>query len=212
MIVKVKDYLLLFISIFIVGFAITLITKAGLGATAVTSLAFVISQLSGLSFGLMTGLFNILWVVLQMLILRKEFPKIQLLQFVVAFILGFAVDFANLLLRHLSVDSYVQQLGILILGCVVMGFGVFLQLKAATVYNPAEGIVAVISETTQRPFGTIKTIFDSTLVVLSLLVGIVATGHVVGVREGTIVSALLIGPITGLFQKIFHQTSKPLEV
>lgn len=206
---KTKNYLLLFVSIFIVGFAITLITKAGLGATAVTSLAFVISQFSGLSFGIMTALFNILWVVLQMLILKKEFPKVQLLQILVAFILGFAVDFADVLLHHLNVNSYGQQLALLFLGCILMGFGVFLQLKAATVYNPAEGIVAVISETTQRHFSTVKTIFDSTLVVSSLLLSLLVTGQVVGVREGTIVSALLIGPITGFFQRAFHQIKEP---
>lgn len=42
-----KNYSFLFISIFIVGTSITLITNAGLGATAVTSLPYVISQLWG---------------------------------------------------------------------------------------------------------------------------------------------------------------------
>lgn len=191
-------------SILIVGFAITLITKAQLGATAVTSLAFVISQLSGLSFGMMTGLFNFMYVIIQIVIQRKAFPKIQLFQFVVSFILGFAVDFANFLLRNLLPETYIQQLAILLVGCVIMGFGVFLQLKAATVYNPAEGIVYAIADATNRPFDVVKTAFDVTLVISAIILGLVVTGGVVGVREGTIVSALIIGPIIGIFQKLFN--------
>ena len=201
---EMKDYIILLMSILIVGFAITLITKAQLGATAVTSLAFVISQLSGLSFGMMTGLFIFMYVIIQIVIQRKAFPKIQLFQFVVSFILGFAVDFANFLLRNLLPETYIQQLAILLVGCVIMGFGVFLQLKAATVYNPAEGIVYAIADATNRPFGVVKTAFDVTLVISAIILGLVVTGGVVGVREGTIVSALIIGPIIGIFQKLFN--------
>ena len=154
---KAQDYLILFVSILIVGFAITLIAKAQLGATAVTSLAFVISQLSGLSFGMMTGLFNLIYVILQIAIQRKDFPKIQLFQIGVSFILGFAVDFANYLLRDLLPETYIQQLMILLIGCVIMGFGVFLQFKAAKVYNPAEGIVNGVADVMKRPFGVVKT-------------------------------------------------------
>lgn len=202
---KVQDYLILFVSILIVGFAITLIAKAQLGATAVTSLAFVISQLSGLSFGMMTGLFNLIYVILQIAIQRKDFPKIQLLQIGVSFILGFAVDFANYLLRDLLPETYIQQLMILLIGCVIMGFGVFLQLKAAKVYNPAEGIVNVVADVMNRPFGVVKTGFDVTLVILAVLLGLSVTGSVIGVREGTIVSALIIGPIIGVFQKLTNK-------
>ena len=206
---ETTDYLILFTSILIVGFAITLITKAQLGATAVTSLAFVISQLSGFSFGMMTGLFNFIYVILQIAIQRKEFPKIQLFQFVVSFILGFAVDFANFLLQNILPETYIQQLAILLAGCVIMGFGVFLQLKAAKVYNPAEGIVSAIAGALNRPFGVVKTAFDSTLVILAVLLGLVVTGGVIGIREGTIVSALIIGPIIGVFQKIFNKPTLP---
>lgn len=202
---EMKDYIVLLISILIVGFAITLITKAQLGATAVTSLAFVISQLSGISFGMMTSIFNIIYVILQMMIQQKNFPKIQLFQFVVSFILGFAIDFADFTLRNLLPETYIQQLGILLIGCAIMGFGVFLQLKAAKVYNPAEGIVYAIANAINRPFGVVKTAFDVTLVTLSVILGFVMTGSIIGVREGTIVSALIIGPIIGFFQKLSHK-------
>lgn len=200
---KFKNYGLLCLSILIVGTAITLITNAGLGATAITSLPFVISQIWNISFGFMTGVFNILWVILQMIIQKRKFPKIQLFQFVVSFILGLSVDLSNYLLGFIQPEAYLSQLVMLFIGCLIMGSGIFLQLKADTIYNPAEGIVAVITENTKYPFGTVKTLFDSALVVLSIILGLLVIGQVIGIREGTIISALVIGPFTGMFQKIF---------
>lgn len=201
----IKKYGLLAISILTVGTAITLITNAGLGATAVTSLPFVMSELWDIRFGLLTSLFNVLWVILQMIIQKKKFPKIQWLQFLVAFLLGFAVDLSNLVFGFLQPQTYFAQLLMLIIGCLIMGFGIFLQLKAAAVYNPAEGIVAVITENTNHPFGTIKTLFDSSLVLLSVLLGLIVAGQVVGIREGTIISAVIIGPFTGMFQTLLNR-------
>ncbi len=203
-----KDYGLFFLSVLVIGTAITIITNAGLGATAVTSLPFVISELWPVSFGLMTSFFNVLWVILQILIQKRKFPRIQFLQLGVSFLLGFAVDLSNALLGFIQPRTYFWQITMLIAGCLVMGFGIFLQLKAKVVYNPAEGIVAVFAEKTAYPFGKVKTAFDSLLVLLSLLLGFFATGHVVGIREGTVLSALIIGPFTGMFQKIVYRNEE----
>lgn len=201
---KMKDYILFFLSVIIIGAAITLITNAGMGATAITSLPFVISEIWGISFGFMTALFNLLWVLLQIMIQRKNFPKIQLLQFIVSFLLGLSVDVSNLILGGINPQTYINQIIILVIGCLTMAFGIFLQLKANVVYNPAEGIVTVIAEHTRYQFSTIKTIFDSTLVILSILLGLFVTGKVTGIREGTIISALIIGPFTGMYRKLFN--------
>lgn len=200
-----KQYVLFGISIFVVGSAITLITRAGLGATAVTSLPFVISQIYGISFGFMTGIFNFLWVLLQLFIQKGSFPKIQFLQFGVSFLLGLSVDVSNYIFQFINPQNYVAQVSLLIIGCLLMGFGVFLQLKADAIYNPAEGIVAVLSNYIDKPFGMIKSLFDITLVILSIILGLTVTGRVTGIREGTVISAFIIGPFAGLFQKIFNR-------
>ena len=204
----VKNYGLFFLSVLIIGTAITIITNAGLGATAVTSLPFVISELWPVSFGLMTGLFNVLWVLLQIAIERKNFQKIQFLQFGVSFVLGFAVDLSNLWLGFIQPSNYYEQIFMLIIGCLIMGFGIFVQIEAKVIYNPAEGIVVAITKHTKYLFGAVKTAFDSTLVILSILLGLVVASQVVGIREGTVVSVLIIGPFTGMFQKLFKRNEE----
>lgn len=200
-----KNYSLLFLSVLIVGTAITLITNAGLGATAVTSLPFVISELWEVSFGFLTALFNILWVLLQFFILGRKFPKIQWLQFIISFLLGLSVDLSNFFLSSIDPSTYLEQFLMLIIGCLVMGLGISIQLKSKSIYNPAEGIVVAITENTKYSFGTVKILFDCTLVVLSILLGLIVSGQITGIREGTIISALIIGPFTGIFQKIMNR-------
>lgn len=201
--IRYKDYFLFILSVMIVGTAITLITNAGVGATAITSLPFVISEIWDISFGMMTAIFNIIWVFLQIIIQKREFPKVQFLQFFISILLGFSVDLSNMLLKNIIPTSYYAQIIMLIIGCMVMGLGIFLQLTADVVYNPAEGIVSVISEKTNYDFSTVKTLFDVLLVILSILLGLVVTGSVIGIREGTIISALIIGPFIGVYKKIY---------
>lgn len=202
---RYRNYLLLFISVLIIGTGITLITNAGLGATAVTSLAFVISELWEISFGKMTAIFNIIWVLFQLFILRRNFPKIQFLQFFVAILLGYSVDLSNALFGWIKPTTYITHLLLLLIGCLILSFGVAVQLKAKLIYNPAEGIVAAISKMTKKSFGTIKTAFDLTLVGLSVILGLIVVQQVIGIREGTVISALIIGPFTGIFQKIINR-------
>jgi len=68
------------------------------------------------------------------------------------------VDLSSYLLGFIRPQTYIAQIVMLIIGCLVLGFGIFLQLEAKSVYNPAEGIVTVITENVKYPFGTVKTL------------------------------------------------------
>ena len=150
-----KSYGLFFVSVLIIGTAITIITNAGLGATAVTSLPFVISELWPVSFGLMTGLFNVLWVVLQIAIQRKSFPKVQLLQFGVSFVLGVAIDLSNVLLGFVQPQTYFWQMVMLIIGCMVMGFGIFVQRTIESSLYSSKGIFGIFSNHRHNSFSRV---------------------------------------------------------
>lgn len=129
----------------------------------------------------------------------KTFLIIQLLQFLIPFALGLSVDLSNLLFGFIQPDAYFWRVIMLVFGFKVMGFAVFLLLKVDAVFNPAEGIVAVIK---------VKTAFDITLVILSVILSLIFAGKITGIREGMILSALLIDPFIGYLQRVFDQTQK----
>lgn len=180
-----------------------MITQAGLGTTAVSSLPYVLSQFTRLTFGSLTVLFNIIWVLLQIILLRKEFEKRQFLQLVIGPILGFAIDGSAVIVAPFYTTQYIGQLVNVIIGCVILSLGVFLQIKAAVIYNPAEGLVYAISKLLEKKFGFIKISFDVSLVMLAALVSVLVLGRLVGVREGTLITAVLIGPLVNLFQHLW---------
>lgn len=196
-----KRYGLFLISIWIIGLGISIITQNNLGTTAVTSLPFVLSAIFPFSFGTFTMLMNILFVFLQLLILKKDFQKKQYLQFFVGPLLGFSIDSNGAIFSFLQTSPYPAKLLFILMGCVILAFGIFLQLSSQTIYNPTEGIVNTLAIKFQKPFGNIKLIFDNGLIVFSVILSLVVLGDITGIREGTVLSAFLIGPFTSFFKQ-----------
>lgn len=198
-----KRYGVFLLSVVIIGTGITIITKTGLGTTAVTSLPFVVSRIWKVSLETMTMWFNLLWVVLQAVLLRGRFEKRQWLQLTVGPLLGGAIDLSAVVLSFIQPQLYVTQVLYLVAGSAVLAFGIYLQLEARAIYNPAEGFVNALSEVMRKPFGTVKTAFDVTMVVSALVLSWLVMGDITGIREGTLISALLIGPLTTAYRNVF---------
>ena len=195
---------LLIAGLFFLAFGIALSTKSGLGVSPSASVAYVLSEIFPLSMGTFTTLLNILYVMIQLLILRKDFHPTRLLQLVVVFLFGYFTDFTLRLVSPLSVTSYPLQLVLCVLACAFMGFGVFLEVRANVIVMASEGALSVISSKTGKEFGTIKIINDCLLIVLTVLISLIAFHRVEGIREGTILAAVLVGLFTQIFNRPVH--------
>lgn len=183
------------------GLGISLVTLAHLGTTPITSPPYVFSLFVPISFGMLTMLVNFLFVLIEIMLLGRDFPKIQYLQLFVGPILGAAIDFWSYLLIFIVQPYYYMQLAMVLIGCAVIAFSTILQLKAQVVNNPAEGIVKAIAFKTSIEFSKMKLYFDSSLVCLAAVISLIAFGSIQGIREGTVISALIIGPLIRIFQK-----------
>ena len=69
------------------------------------------------------------------------------------------------------------------------------EVKMDVAMTPGEYYVRVIAMRFKKDFGYVKLGFDSTLVALSCLVSWIFMSGIYGVREGTVVAALAVGPI-----------------
>ena len=190
---KVKNYIQFLISVIIMGFGIALVTKSQLGTSAISSVPYVLSEIFNWSFGTFTFLVNVVYFVLQLVILKGNIPKHQYLQLLVGPILGVFIDLSMNVLSFIHNISYGQKLLVLVLGCIVIGFSIWLQLEAKVVTNPNEGLIKALSETLNKDFSTVKTAFDVFLVVLAVSMSWVGLNKIVGVREGTLISAFGVG-------------------
>ena len=207
----IKSYSLFIFSTIILGLGICLVTLAELGTTAITSPPYVMSQFIPITFGMLTMCMNTLYVFLQFILLRSDFPKTQYLQLLVGPVLGVAIDSWSYLIYHIPKTHYSIQLFMVITGCVVIAWSIVLQLKANVVNNPAEGIVKVIAMKTNKPFGQIKLLFDVFLVIMALIISVSVLGMIYGVREGTVISAILVGPLVKIMQNPVKKRVRHLE-
>jgi uncharacterized membrane protein YczE len=87
------------------------------------------------------------------------------------------------------------------LGCLIISFGVYLQVKAKVIYLAGDGLVLAICTTFHKEFGKVKVGFDCTLVVIGIISSLVLLHSLHGIREGTIVAALLVGTTVRFYSK-----------
>ena len=146
------------------------------------------------------GLLNDLYRVL----LRGGFERRQYLQIIVGTIFSLSIDFSMMLVSFLNPADYLSQFATLLLSCVVVAFGVLLEVQTEVVYLPPDGIIVAISKVLKKEFPKVKPFFDTSLVLMAAILSIVFLGYLAGVREGTIISALIIGPIVKVLQKYFN--------
>ncbi|MBG0765500.1 MAG: hypothetical protein H0S78_11615, partial [Tissierellales bacterium] len=120
------------------------------------------------------------------------------------------VTFTKFILSFQPPDNYLLQLALLILSIVSLALGLVLYLRADIMPMPAEGFVIALQKIIDREFYKIKYIMDTLLVVLSTVLSFAFLGELDGVREGTVLAALLIGRTMGIIEKVFSKQIKAL--
>ncbi len=188
-----KRYLLLFMGLFVMSVGVGFSIKANLGTSPISSVPYVVSLISPLTVGTATIIMHCLFILLQILILRKKYQIIQLIQLPVAIAFGFMTDFALWLLQGITYSSYFTQWILCIIGIVLVAAGVSIEVTANVVTVAGEGLVLAICKVIPVKFGNMKVCFDVTLVIVTVLIGFFAKGTLLGVREGTIAAALFVG-------------------
>lgn len=180
-----KRYILFIIGLFFAAFGVALAKTAELGVSPVSSVANVLSiRFTALSMGSWLILWNLLLIVGQILILRKDFKPIQLLQIPVSFLFGYFTDFGMWCLSAVPTHLYTVRIALVFAGVIVLGFGVALSVIADVIMNAGEAFVKAIADTVKRDFGTVKIFFDVSSVLLSVIISLFLFDlTVVGARE-----------------------------
>lgn len=187
------------LSIMALGVAFSI--KASLGTSPISSLPYVTSCISGLSTGTTTIVVNSVFVLIQILILRKQFEWFQLLQIPATIVFGLMIDVGGFAIRGITYENYFQQWLLCIVGILLVALGVSIEVMAKLVTTPGEGIVLSVCKVIPLKFGNVKVAFDVTLVCISVVTAFLCLGQLEGVREGTVAAALCVGLFTKRFKK-----------
>ena len=188
-----KRTLLLCIALGVMAVGVALSIKADLGTSPISSVPYVVSLMSEMSVGTATILINAILLVGEILIMRRQFQPIQLLQLAVVTLFGWLIDLCLWGLDGLTYADYGQQWMICIAGIIILGIGVSLEVTANLIPLPGEGLILSICTVHPIKFGNMKVITDVSLVLVAVLLSFAFLSGLYGVREGTIAAAICVG-------------------
>ena len=206
-----KRYAFFLVGLFVNSLGVAFVTKANLGTSPISSIPYVLSLGFPFTIGQFTIAFSLLLILLQILILRKEYPPIQLLQIPVSILFGYFIDFSmDVLLSWMDPKQYGMQLLSLLIGCCILGYGVFMEVAANVLMLPGEGVTRAIHIKSGKPFGNLKVCVDVSMCVCALIVSLILFHRVNGVREGTVIAACLVGLLSRFFGKLMQPVMEKL--
>lgn len=199
---KLKRYIIFLVGLFVNSLGVSLITKANLGTSPISSIPYVLSLNFPLTLGNFTIIFSILLIILQLFILRKNFKLEHLLQIPISILFGYFIDLTMLLFSFVNPTAYIAKLIYLLIGCVILGFGVYMEVLADVAMLPGESFVRAIVQTWHREFGSTKVCFDVSMAVIAAALSFILAHRLDGVREGTVIAALLVGFLARQFGRL----------
>ena len=188
----------------VMAFGVAFSVKANLGVSPISCIPYVYSLKLDWSLGELTIMMNTLFVLAQFLILRKRYTLLHLSQLAAVTVFGFCIDLALYAIDGLTVSGYVWQVMVCLLSCVLIALGVFLLVKAKLTYLPGDGLAVVVSETFKKEFGKLKVSLDSSMVVIGLVSSFFFLHRLEGIREGTVIAALLVGSMVKFYNGKIH--------
>lgn len=190
------------LGLFALALASILAVKSNLGVSPVTSIQFSLSQVTGISLGIATIILYSIYIILQIIILKKDFQKIQLLQFLFAIFFGQVVNFLNAAI-NIDLHNFFTRLIVCIISFFITAIGVFLTITADIVPVSPDALTKAISIKKNMDFGKTKIYFDCIIVSIALIILIVFNRSVQGIGCGTLLSAVFVGRIVHFLNKKF---------
>lgn len=189
------------LGLFFMAMGVAFSVNSNLGISPVNSLPYIAGQISGIAMGTWVIIIFCSYILLQIVILRREFRPINLLQIVFSTIFGYFVDFAKFLLGEAALPTYLGQLAMLGISILLVSLGVFLYIAVDLVPMPMEGLSLAIAQKTKIPFPSMKVIIDCIVVAISIGISLLFFHKLVGIREGTVIIAVVTGKLIAVLKK-----------
>ena len=176
----------------LLALGLTLNTKTGLGASAIVSVPFTLSQATGWDFGNLTLAVYCLLVAAQFVIKGEKRQWTDLLQIPLSIVFTRFLNVFAALIPYQS-GALAADLALLAAAIVFTGAGAAMTVSMQLIPNPGDGIVGTIARVTGRELGFCKNCFDIGCVAVSLLLGFCLGDVLLGVGLGTLLSMVGVG-------------------
>ena len=207
----IKRYVFLVVGLAIMSFGVAFSINAELGTSPVSSIPYVTSEISGLSVGTTTIIVNTIIVLLQIVVLRRRFKLIRLLQIPVCVVFGLLIDVAGMCIEAVVPDNYFMQWLLCVCGIVLVAVGVAFEMSAGVLTLAGEGLVQALCTVLPKvKFGYMKVMVDVSFVVIAVVLSFIFLHELQGVREGTVAAAIFVGLIAKFLNRFISPVANKL--
>lgn len=198
-----KRLIMYFLGLFTMTIGVALSVKSNLGVSPVSSIPYTMTCIWGIEMGKATIIFHCFLVLLQMILLRRNFKPVNLLQVLVGIVFGYFTTFCNWGVSFLPTpENLVIRLLMMLISTVIIAFGIFMYLPPNIMPLAGEGAMKAVSDVTGIAFPNVKVGFDITMVVISLISCLIFIKGLGSVGIGTIVAAFLVGSILNVIENV----------
>lgn len=197
------------IGIVLIYGAVAFAIKAGIGVMPVDAAIATIAAVLHIKVGTFSMLFHGSFFIGQILIEKKNFRKIELLQILYITLGGSVLNFfLYTILANVTITAYPVRLLVALCAFMAAAFGCVLILETRLIRTPMEGCIQLIADTIGTTMGKLRQKIDITLVLTSVILTLIFSTDWT-LREGTILAALIFGPTMDFWKKAFF-TKKDL--
>ena len=198
---KINRITLCLLMIIVVSFGASLTLKAGIGVGAWDVLAQTGSSITGVQIGTVGMIFNLLCIIIQLYLLRKNFQIKHAMQIVLCILLGYTINFFFYeVLGNIDLSNYRIRVVILIIGYIINAFTVAVIMLLDVVTFSLEGACKAISDKTGIQLSRLRQAVDIICIIIASLVAF-SFNIPHAAREGTVIGMIIFGPAMGIFMK-----------
>jgi len=179
--------------------------KASIGVMPVDAAITSIATLIGMKVGTFSMLFHGSFFLGQIAMERKNFRKTELLQILYVVFGGSVLNFfLYTVLKNVTFSFYPLRVIVCVLAFFVSAFGCTLVLETHLMRTPMEGCIQMIADRIGTTMGKLRQKIDVALVLLCVAITLIF-GVEWTLREGTIIAALLFGPMMDFWKNLFSK-------
>lgn len=198
------QHLLLLVSLYVMTLGVAVCVRSQLGSSVISTIPYVlesaghlISYIPEWTIGQYTIMMNAIFVLAQIIILRRDFELVQLFQLVIGFFFGMLIDVNMFITGFLVSDNVVINAVVQLLGCTILGIGIAFEIRCGSVTMPGEGITIAIHKVTGLEFAKAKIRVDVSLVAIAVVLCFLFLGswqwQIVG--AGTLFAMVYVGVV-----------------
>lgn len=211
----IKRICLFVLGLFVMAFGVAFSIKSTFGTTPISSISYALNLCTGINIGITTFVFNAALIFIQIIILRTQFKPKRLLQFINCFIFSYFTDLTLSIVYSLNIpDNLFINIILIFLSIFLIALGIFIYMPANIAPLPGEGCVESIAIVTDWRFSSIKIVFDTAMVIISVIMCyFFYTTPWGSVNVGTVISAFMVGFTLRQIAKLYnHMTGKNISI